>query len=197
VTPEAILAELRAYDPLRLPPGDMQRSAVLVPLRRIDPDQLELVLIRRAEEPGPHSGQVAFPGGRMEPGDESVRATALREAQEELGIPCTATELIGELDEMLTVTGYHVAPVVGLVDPAVVFVPEPREVARVFTVPVSVLLTPERWVRQLHRYRGSEVWVWHLPFDGEDIWGATAYMIRSMVERLWRAAGVDSRKPSW
>ena len=174
----------------------MQRSAVLVPLRLLADGTMDLVLIRRAEEPGPHSGQVAFPGGRMEPSDETPEAAALREANEELGIPSAAVELIGRLDEMLTITGYHVAPVVGLLDRGVRFVLQQDEVARVFSVPIEVLLARQRWERRRHEYRGSEAWAWHLAYDGEDIWGVTAYIIRGMVERLWRIA-VDSPKPSW
>ena len=196
MTPDEILAVLSGYKPLTVSAEHLTESAVLVPLRRLAGEHMDLVLIRRTESEGQHSGQVAFPGGRVEPGDRTPEDAALREANEELGIPRAAVEIVGALDEMLTITGFHVVPVVGLVDRTVPLVPSPREVARVFSVPMEVLLRVESWERRPHSYRGREVSVWHLPFSGEDIWGVTAHILRGMVERLWRVAGVDPSKRS-
>ncbi len=190
-----VLQSLGGYAPLTLPRGSARPSAVLVPLRETDDGEVEVILTRRVTHPkDPHSGQVSFPGGRREADDRSREQTALREAYEELGIPPERVRLIGRLDDMLTVTGYHVVPVVGCVPRDVALVPNPDEVARVFTVPVGELLRDERWEHRVHPWRGSEVLVWHFPHDGEDVWGATARMLRDMVELLRRGehtAGVS------
>jgi 8-oxo-dGTP pyrophosphatase MutT (NUDIX family) len=186
VNQEHILATLGGYDPLMLPRGEAQASAVLVPLREMENgDGVEVILTLRVTHPkDPHSGQVSFPGGRREAGDDDRVHTALREAHEELGIPPERVRVVGRLDEMLTVTGYHVAPIVGTVPRDVELIPSADEVARVFTVPVDELLREERWEHRVHSWRGSEVLVWHFPHDGEDVWGATARMLRDMVELL-------------
>lgn len=181
---DVIIDALRGYEPRALERGTMAAAAVLVPLRARDDASAELVLTRRAEGLGSHAGQVAFPGGRVDPGDVSVQAAALREAQEELGIDPERVELVGALDHVPSITGFHVTPVVGVVDPAVAFVPNPGEVARVFTVPVSELLQLDRWEQRIHAYRGTSYEVWHFPWDGEDIWGMTGYLLRGFVEML-------------
>jgi len=189
VNREHIFAALGGYNPLTLPRGAAQASAVLVPLREIEGgDGAEVILTLRVTHPkDPHSGQVSFPGGRQEVGDGDRVHTALREAQEELGIPPERVRVIGRLDEMLTVTGYHVVPIVGCVPRDVELVPNPDEVARVFTVPLDELLRDDRWEHRVHAWRGSEVLVWHFPHDGEDVWGATGQMLHDMVELLRRS----------
>jgi 8-oxo-dGTP pyrophosphatase MutT (NUDIX family) len=189
VKSDEVLAVLRRHQAQSAPVGEQRRAAVLVPLRPATHDStgLEVILIRRTDDQTAHGGQVAFPGGKVEPSDETIEAAALREAYEELGIPQTAVELVGRLDEMSTVTSFHVVPIVGLVAPAVELVPNAREVARVFAVPLSLFLDAARWDGQQHIWRGKEYKVWHFPFDGEDVWGATAHMLRGMVETLWAA----------
>ncbi len=181
---EIIIDALRAYEPRPLARGSMAPAAVLVPLRERGDATAELVLTRRAEGLGSHAGQVAFPGGKVDPDDPTVEDAALREAQEELGIDPRRVELVGALDHIPSVTGFHVTPVVGIVDPAVAFVPNPGEVARVFTVPVSELMQLDRWELRNHLHRGGEVKVWHFPWDGEEIWGMTGFMLRRFVEML-------------
>lgn len=187
MTPDALLERLACYEPASVPGQGYTRSAVLVPFRRRSVSDLEIVLTRRTEELEAHAGQVAFPGGRVEPEDDSPEKTAIREASEELGVPQAAFTALGRLDEMVTITRYHVVPVVGLVSPNVAFTPSEHEVARVFELPTSVLLDPEKWEKRRHLYRGHEVWLWHLPYDNEDIWGVTAMILRGMTEWLWRA----------
>ena len=186
---DGILEILEGHEPFELPTRDVQRSAVLVPLcHSAATDEVEVILIRRTEQAQDrHSGQVAFPGGRMEPGDASAEATALREANEELGITAAEVTLCGRLDDLLTVTGYHIVPVVGWIERRAPFVPDPREVARVFAVPLAQLLRQECWEHRAHLWRGNDIRVWHFPYAGEDIWGATAFMLRSLVELLWGA----------
>ena len=182
-----VLRTLRGHGPLALPATTLTRAAVLVPLRPIvsEPDALEIVLTRRSDQLEAHSGQVAFPGGRIDATDASPEAAALREAHEELGLAASEVELVGRLSELYTGTGYHVIPVVGLVDVAARLTPSPHEVARVFSVPLTVLLERERWATKQYERGGARFTLWHLPYDGEDIWGATALVLRGMVELLW------------
>jgi 8-oxo-dGTP pyrophosphatase MutT (NUDIX family) len=192
---EQVLAAVGQHRATLLPPKGLKASAVLVPLqpRAHDPSQLDILLTRRAADLGDHAGQVFFPGGRIDPGDADVTATALREMQEELGIPSREVEIIGRLDDMVTVTGYHIAPVVGLVTPAVAMQPNPAEVARVFSLPLDVLLDESGWRPRVHEWRGKRVELVHLLHDGEDIWGATAYMLRGLIEVLRLASQGQSR----
>ena len=181
-----ILERLARHVPLELPSAGARQAAVLVPLRVIanEGDDLEVVLTRRAPGLNTHAGQVAFPGGGIDPGDPSVEHAALREAEEELAIPPGRVQLVGRLDDMLTITGFHVRQIVGIVPADVELVPEPREVARVFSVPVGVLLDPHRWHERQHPFRGENILIWHLDWDGEDVWGATAMMLRGLVDIL-------------
>ncbi len=187
LTRDEILARLTGYDPLELPHSQARRSAVLVPLRKTDGAcGLEVILTRRSDDLDHHAGQVAFPGGMIDGGDASPRAAALREAEEELGIPPERVEIVGRLDDMLTITNFHIVQVVGMVPTDLELVANPREVARVFTLPLSVMLERERWQEQVHHWQGNEVTSWHLPHDGEDIWGATATMLRGFAQLLWK-----------
>ena len=187
---EAVVAALAGYAPRSVPAGDATRAAVLVPLRPSaeQPGELDLVLTRRTAGLVAHAGQVSFPGGRVEPGDPSAEATALRETEEELGVPASKVELVGRLDELLTiVTDYHIVPVVGLLAEDVALVPAPREVARVFGVPLREMLRPELWQRHEVVRDERAFRVWRFPYEGEDIWGATAARLRGFIELLWRS----------
>jgi 8-oxo-dGTP pyrophosphatase MutT (NUDIX family) len=179
---------LAAYQARPLSAEGARCAAVLVPLRpRADnAGALEVLLTRRTTDLLSHAGQVSFPGGSIEAADPDPTAAALREMHEELGVPPSRVEVIGRLDDMVTITGYHIVPIVGLVDPEASLAPSPQEVARVFTVPLAELLAPERWLQRIYTYRGSPLEVWHFPFDGEDVWGVTARMLRGLVELLWR-----------
>ena len=159
---------------------------MLVLFRPIDeaPSELELVLTRRSRDLLSHSGQVAFPGGGFEHTDRDATDTALRETEEELGIERSAIEVIGRLDDFDTITGYHLSPVVGLLTRQVSFRPDASEVARVFSVPLTLLMDEDRWRTQLHRYGGEQFPVWHLGYDGEHIWGVTAAILRGLIELL-------------
>ena len=173
---------------LELPSRDNRPAAVLIPLREMEPgvahSPVEILLTRRAEHLDAHAGQVSFPGGTVDPTDADIFEAALRETHEELGIAPEAVRVLGRLDDMLTITGFHVSPVVGVVEPGVRLEPNPVEVARVFALPLSVAMDEEAWEQRLHPWRGSEVTAWHLPYDGEDVWGATGTMLRDFVALL-------------
>jgi len=169
------------------PPGaksfrPRKTAAVLVPL--LDMEEPELVLTRRADHLPQHPGQVSFPGGAAEEGDTSAVQTALREAFEEIGLPSELTTPIGFLDRMDTISDFRVLPVVALVQPPVLWKPDEREVAEVFTVPLSVLLEEQRFVARRVQRGELEYTIWSLQYQGHNIWGATAAMILNLTRRM-------------
>lgn len=185
--------EERLADPTRLlhgageagPPEGVRRSAVLVPiLLHRDPSRAPSVLLTlRAATLSAHAGQVAFPGGRIEPG-ETPEAAALREAAEEVGLDPRLPRIAGRLPALVTGTGFHVIPVVALLDPPVTLTPEPAEVAEMFEYPVARLLDPDapEWRSGVFGGRERHYWAW--PHETHTIWGATASMMRSLALAL-------------
>ena len=162
-----------------LPPSDGKPTAsVLVPLFEDESGDLRVVLIKRPETMPTHAGHIALPGGRAHPEDADPTATALREAEEEVGIPRDQVEIWGYLPPIDTIQlSLMVVPVVGLFDREIPLVPSPREVARVHTPRLSDLAEPDLWVFQL--WKGRRVWFFDL--DGDPLWGATASIIRQLV----------------
>jgi 8-oxo-dGTP pyrophosphatase MutT (NUDIX family) len=182
-----VIAAVRAHHPLELPSVGLRASAVLVALREMsESDGFELILTRRTEDLPSHAGQVSFPGGGMKESDDGPEFTALRETEEELGVDASLVTVVGPLDHLNTITGYHVVPIVGIVPTDIAFNPSALEVARVFTVPLNVFLDDSRWVTKVHTYKGSEISMQELHWDGENIWGATAYMIQRFCYVLKR-----------
>lgn len=166
-------------------PGDRpwRPAAVLVPLVR-HADQLTVLFTQRTDTLKHHAGQVSFPGGRADPGDASPAATALREAEEEIGLAAQHVELLGSLDPYHTVTGYKVQPVVGLVSPGLSLVPQPSEVAAIFEVPLAFIIDPanqQRGERVINEQRATYYEIFH---EGRRIWGATAGMIINLARIL-------------
>lgn len=158
-------------------------AAVLVPI--IMAAEPSILLTRRADHLRSHGGQVSFPGGRIDPEDESPEAAALREAWEEVALDPRAVELIGRLPLHETGTGFLVTPVVGLVAPDVVLMPAAAEVAAMFTLPLARLLDPSQPTRSRIKLKSGDwrdVWVW--PHDDHHIWGATAAILVSLARRL-------------
>lgn len=177
-------AALAAYEPLTVPDAGMRRSAVLVPLV-LDPDGVRVILTRRTDDLSSHAGQVSFPGGRVDATDASATQAALRETHEELGVDPDQITMLGRLDEIITVTHYHVTPVVGTLPASTVFHPNPAEVARVLRVPLAQLLDGERWERGARKWQGVTFKMWQFTYEDDLIWGATAMMLRQFVELLW------------
>jgi 8-oxo-dGTP pyrophosphatase MutT (NUDIX family) len=168
-------------------------AAVLVPF--LDLPEPELVLTRRADHLPQHPGQVSFPGGAAEDDDGSAVQTALREAQEEIGLPPEAARPIGFLDRMDTISDYRVLPVVALVTPPVDWVLDRREVAEVFTIPVSVALDRQRYQgRTVHR-DGQAYTIWSLDWQGYKVWGATAAMLMNLIARMENS--IESENPGF
>lgn len=131
-----------------------------------------------------HSGQISFPGGRAEPDDPSIEFTALREAQEEVGLLPHKVEVIARLPEYFTRTGFRVTPVVGVVQPPLELVPDAREVAEVFEVPLAFLLDPVNHRRASRVIGGRTAHYYEIEHNGRLIWGATAGMIVNLYRML-------------
>lgn len=142
-----------------------------------------VILTRRTDTLRRHAGQVAFPGGRIDPGEDAV-AAALREAEEEIGLPRDATTVIGALDRYRTVTGYRVTPVLAVVPPDLPWTLSEHEVAAVFEVPLDFLLDPANQHRRDMTWRGLDRRYWELTWADRRIWGATAAMIVNLSRRL-------------
>lgn len=157
-------------------------AAVLVPI--ILRDVLTVLLTQRTATLKRHASQIAFPGGRAEPDDLSPVDTALREAEEEVGLARHMIEPIGFLDGYRTGTGYHITPVVGLVAPDFQLTLDEGEVAEAFEVPLAFLLEPANHQQHSREWRGRVRNYWAMPFADRYIWGATAGMLKNLSDRL-------------
>ncbi len=143
-----------------------------------------LILTRRTEGLRHHGGQISFPGGRIEPGDASPLAAALREAHEEIGLDPDLTEALGYLDPLATITGFRVVPVLGILHDAPQLRVDPSEVAEAFEVPLDFVLDPANLQEHAREYRGRMRHYHVIQWQHYDIWGATASMIANLGRRL-------------
>ena len=160
-------------------------AAVLVPI--VDrPDGATVLLTTRASGLRKHSGQIAFPGGSVDPEDASVEAAALREAMEEVALEPRFVETLGRLPRYRTTTGFRITPVLGLVSPGFSLVPDPSEVADAFEVPLSFLMTEANHRRDSREWGGHMRHFYSMPFGERMIWGVTAGILRTLYERLYR-----------
>jgi 8-oxo-dGTP pyrophosphatase MutT (NUDIX family) len=154
----------------------LKPAAVLVPV--IDRDgELTVLFTRRTDHLYDHAGQISFPGGRAEPDESSAAQTALREAEEEIGLAADKVEILGSLSEYVTVTGYRVTPVVGLVCPPLELKLDDFEVAEIFEVPLSFLLDPLNHQSNSVVHLGRRRLYYAMPYGQYYIWGATAGML--------------------
>jgi 8-oxo-dGTP pyrophosphatase MutT (NUDIX family) len=175
--------ELQARAPVTRAEWEARPAAVLVPLL---PDQGEwhVLLTQRTDTLESHRGQVAFPGGRVDPDDATRVETALREAEEEIGLRRELVRVIGQLDELLTVTQYRITPVVGVIPWPYVFTPSPAELSAIFHVPLRWLADPANLETQYREplVPGPKIPVYYWYYGDYIIWGATARMILNLLE---------------
>ncbi|MGH8231170.1 MAG: CoA pyrophosphatase [Steroidobacteraceae bacterium] len=170
------LARLRAHWPPTL-----TAAAVLLPIIN-RPHNPALLMTRRASHLRRHAGQICFPGGRMEGHDADLAAAAMRETGEEIGIAAADIEPIGYLSDHVVLTGYRITPVVGLLSPGLIPVPDGTEVAEVFELPLAVALTADSYRIGRRTIREVEVDTWELSFGTYNIWGATAGILAHLRE---------------
>ncbi len=158
-------------------------AAVLVPV--VDrPDPGVILTVRTSELPS-HAGQIAFPGGKIDKSDAGPLAAALREAQEEIGLPARLIEPIGYLDVYLTFSGFRILPVVARVEPDYKLVLNAAEVADAFEVPLAFLMGPENHQRHTRDWKGIRREYYAMPYQERYIWGVTAGILRNMYERIY------------
>lgn len=168
-----------------LPGGVASLSPAAVLVGLVDRgDGLQVLLTRRAEALRHHAGQISFPGGRIESGDADPVAAALREANEEIGLRPADVQAIGYLDPFVTITGFHVYPVVALVDPAFSALRDPGEVEEVFELPLDYLMEPGNARELLVDYRGGQRRLVEFVHRDYRVWGATAAMLVNLRQRL-------------
>lgn len=159
-----------------------RHAAVLIPLLPADGDW-EVLLTRRNSDLPHHKGQVAFPGGSVDAGENCMEA-ALREAHEEIGLTPSRVEILGCHDDIWTPSGFIISPVVGILADADGLAPNPDEVARMFSVPLSFFADTREARKQTLRHEGVDREVYFYSWEGETIWGATALMMRNFLALL-------------
>jgi 8-oxo-dGTP pyrophosphatase MutT (NUDIX family) len=160
-------------------------AAVLVPV--IDRSEPTVLLTQRTAELTSHAGQIAFPGGRIEPTDDSPVAAALREAREETGLASTLIEPIGYLDLYLTFSGFRILPTVARVKPEFTLTLNPGEVVETFEVPLQFLMTPDNHQRKTRDWNGLQREYYAIAFENRYIWGITAGILRNLYDRIYAA----------
>ena len=158
-------------------------AAVLVPV--VARDEPMVLLTQRTAHLKDHAGQISFPGGKIDKGDASPLAAALREANEEIGLAADRIEPIGYLDLYLTTFGFRIVPVVARVTPGFVLTLNPDEVDDVFEVPLAFLMSPENHQRKSREWNGLTRHFYEMPFGERYIWGATAGILRNLYERIY------------
>ena len=163
----------------------LRRACVLIPLIATD-DGWSILFTRRSESLAVHSGQIAFPGGAVEDG-ESLPDAAVREAEEEVGIPPSYVEIVGRLDDLITNSGYLVAPFVGVIHEPIEYVMQESEVAEVFEVPIEALLDQRNPEVRYVEFRGKAYPAYFYHYGGYEIWGLTGRILKTFLDVVWEA----------
>jgi len=162
--------------------GRRTPAAVLIAVTDVA-DNPQVILTQRPNTMRDHPGQVAFPGGKIDPGEDAITA-ALREAEEELALPPAAVRVIGASDDYVTGTGFVVTPVVGVVPPGLELVPSPSEVAAIFEAPLAMLLDRRQWRSNEVFWRGANRRYLEMEYQGFRIWGVTAAILANLARRI-------------
>ena len=182
---EEIKRTLEAREPLRLDPGNLKIAAVLVPIFPKE-GAWHVLLTRRTQKVEHHKGEISFPGGHRDPEDADLVCTALREAEEEVGLPPAEVRVLGRLDDISTITGFRIRPFVGVIPHPFAARPAPAEIAEIFTLPLARFLAPDNFIRREFKRDGRPYPVYYFDIDGYNVWGATA---KIMVQFLTLVVG--------
>ena len=162
----------------------LRDAAVLIPV--VDRgDEAGVILTKRAETLRSHSGQIAFPGGRIDPTDASPEHAALRETEEEIGLTSDFIEIVGRMPDYVSGSGFRIAPVLAVVRPGFMLTINQDEVDDAFEVPLGFLMNPANHNRESRVWQDRERFFYTMPFDDRYIWGVTAGIIRTLYERLY------------
>jgi 8-oxo-dGTP pyrophosphatase MutT (NUDIX family) len=164
---------------------EYRRACVLLPIVRVH-DEWSILFSRRSANLAAHSGQIAFPGGAVEKG-EALEAAAIREAEEEVGIHRGAVELIGRLDDVVTNSGFLVAPFVGVIQERIDYVLQEAEVTEVFEVPIEALLDIAQPEVQYVTFRDRKYPAYFYRYRDYEIWGLTGRMLKAFLDLVWQA----------
>jgi 8-oxo-dGTP pyrophosphatase MutT (NUDIX family) len=173
---DPVMAKIATVRPIR-------PAAVLVPI--VDRAEPTVLLTQRATQLTEHSGQISFPGGKIE-ADETPRDGALREAEEEIGLSRTAVEPLGYLDLYMTTLGYRIVPLIARVKPPFELLLNTAEVAETFEVPLAFLMEPNNLQRHSREWQGMTRSYYAIPFEKRYIWGVTAGILRNLYDRIYR-----------
>jgi 8-oxo-dGTP pyrophosphatase MutT (NUDIX family) len=160
-----------------------RQAAVLIPV--VDRAEPTVILTVRTPDLTSHAGQIAFPGGKIDPHDASPVAAALREADEEIGLVPSRVEPLGYLDLYLTFSGFRILPTVARVDPHFTMTLNPHEVVEAFEVPLAFLMAPENHQRHSRDWKGIIRQYYAIPYEDRYIWGVTAGILHNLYERLY------------
>jgi 8-oxo-dGTP pyrophosphatase MutT (NUDIX family) len=186
---DAALARLReivgARASIEIDAPQYRRACVLIPLV-CDRGAWSILFSRRSANLAAHSGQIAFPGGAVEEG-EALDAAAIREAREEVGIPSEHVELVGRLDDLVTNSGFLVAPFVGVIHQRIEYVLQEAEVDEVFEVPVEALLQPSQPEVRYVAFRARRYPAYFYRYEQYEIWGLTGRILKSFLDLVWRS----------
>ncbi len=169
---------LAQHEPRRINQPELKEAAVLLAITA--EKQPRIVLTRRSETVSTHRGEVAFPGGKRDPEDESIIATALREAHEEIGLHAHQVHVIGELDQVVSRFGFLITPVLAVIPPALDHVPHLAELDAIFEVPLEFFGQPPEEFFEKERFR-----IPTYDYEGFRIWGITAMIIAEMLNNIW------------
>lgn len=160
----------------------MRDAAVLIGV--VEDDEAHVILTKRQDSLRKHSGQIAFPGGKID-GDEGAEFAAVREAEEEIGLARNFVDVIGTMPQIPVLSGFRITPVLATVRPGFTLDPNPDEVEHVFQVPLSFLMDPLNHEQDVWERGGAHRRFYVMPYEGWRIWGITAGIIRSVYERLY------------
>ena len=163
--------------------GPLIPAAVLVPIISRD-SGLQIILTKRAENLKKHPGQISFPGGRVDPKDQTIEQTALRETEEEIGLKTSQVQIVYKMKDYVVGTGYNVTPFIGLVKPPIKLIRQKNEVAEIFELPVDYITSKHNFSCYGHEYKGKIRYHDALSWKKYFIWGATAGILKKLSERL-------------